>query len=146
MNVLVTGAAGFIGSTLVDALLARGDRVVAVDDFNPQYPAALKRHNVAAAVQHPNYSLYELSVVDRKGISALVSRAKPDIVVHLAALLNNRTGNSASGSFYETNVTGTQALLDACMQADTERFILVSTSTVYGDSVASPFKQQSSNP
>ena len=84
-NVLITGVAGFIGSSLADRLLARGDTVVGLDNFNAYYDPAIKRANVAGALEHPRFALHEIDLCDEAAVMALVDGERPDVVVHLAA-------------------------------------------------------------
>ncbi|HXM77986.1 MAG TPA: GDP-mannose 4,6-dehydratase, partial [Thermoanaerobaculia bacterium] len=85
MNLLVTGGAGFIGSHLVDRRLARGDRVVVIDDFNDFYDPRIKRRNVAAHAESPLYRLVEFDIRDRGAIFRLFAEERFDAIVHLAA-------------------------------------------------------------
>ena len=128
---VVTGAAGFIGSHLVDLLLDRGRTVVGLDSFDPAYSPNQKRANLAAASQHPSFQLEigDLRLVD---LAALLAGA--GTVYHLAA----RAGvqDSWSEGFAETweiNVAGTQAVLDAALNAGVHRVVMASSSSVYGD-------------
>src|SRR6185369_15286487 len=86
MHVLVTGGAGFIGSHLVDQLLANGDSVVVVDSFHPLYPRAVKERNLASAAANTGFSLVEGDIRDDRTWAAITQQQRPDAVVHLAAL------------------------------------------------------------
>src|SRR6516165_9620746 len=85
MRAIVTGGAGFIGSHLVDRLLADGAKVIVVDSFDPFYPRAAKEANLAAACQSARCRLIELDIRDASGVQAVVRQANPDAIVHLAA-------------------------------------------------------------
>ena len=82
---LVTGAAGFIGSHTVEALLARGDTVTGVDNFDPFYAEAVKRHNIKGALTSPNFELVEADIRDAAAMAKLIAERKPNVLVHLAA-------------------------------------------------------------
>ncbi|HKQ19013.1 MAG TPA: NAD-dependent epimerase/dehydratase family protein [Candidatus Eisenbacteria bacterium] len=130
MRALVTGAAGFIGSTVCEALLARGDDVVGVDAFTSNYPAPRKRSNVAAALAHPRFRLVEedLRTAD---LDRLLDRVTH--VVHLAALPGVRPSwGEAFGEYAEHNVVATQRLLEAVRRHPVERLAFASSSSVYG--------------
>jgi UDP-glucuronate 4-epimerase len=85
MKVLITGAAGFIGSTLVDRLLDRGDSVVGVDNFDPYYPESRKRANLLGAMRDPRFRLIELDIREADRVEAVISGERPEAIVHLAA-------------------------------------------------------------
>jgi UDP-glucuronate 4-epimerase len=140
-TIVVTGGAGFIGSHLVDRLLARGDRVVCVDDFNDAYDPAVKRENVAAHRGAEAFRAVELDVREREPIIALIRELGPDAVVHLAARAGVRPSLANPWLYQETNVGGTLNLLEACRLADVGRFVFGSSSSVYGCDAAAPFRE-----
>ena len=139
MRLCVTGGAGFIGSSLVDALLARGDEVVAVDNFDPFYPRAVKERNLAAAAKHPRFALHELDVRDGAALAALLD---PDtVVVHLAAKAGVRPSLEDPAAYAEVNVGGTAAVAAAARAAGVRRLVSASSSSVYGDDTALPCRE-----
>jgi len=144
-TILVTGAAGFIGSNTVDALVARGDRVVGLDNFDAYYDPALKRQNVAAIRAHlPTPDAFELvegDIRDRKLVMDLFARERIDAVVHLAALAGVRTSIGEAVRYFDVNVNGTIHLLDACVQHGLPNFVFASTSSVYGNTSRLPFAE-----
>ncbi|MDH5315435.1 MAG: GDP-mannose 4,6-dehydratase [Gemmatimonadota bacterium] len=139
MKVLVTGAAGFIGSHLVDALLARGDEVVGIDNFDPFYGRQAKVRNLAAALGQPRFRLVEGTVVDRALVEGLLG---PDMaVVHLAAKAGVRPSLADPVGYAEANVTGTAAVVEAARRAGVVRLVFASSSSVYGNDSPRPFRE-----
>ena len=89
-RILVTGAAGFIGSHLVERLVARGDRVVGVDNFDPYYDISIKRSNLSTVLKSDNFSLREANICERDSLWRAFEAAEPEVVVHLAAMTGVR--------------------------------------------------------
>ena len=106
-TILVTGGAGFIGSTLVDHLLARGDRVICLDNFNDFYLPARKRNNIAAHADNPNFILAEGDLRDRDFVLSLFTEHEPERVAHLGAMANVRYSIERAGLYNDVNVQGT---------------------------------------
>jgi len=136
MRVLVTGAAGFIGSHTCEALCAKGHSVVGLDAFDDfVYPAAVKRARAAelvAALAGMGFELLEGDVTDLEGVTDLLEARRPDVVCHLAALGAVRPSLSAPLRYVHANVHGTCAVLEACRRAGVDRLIFASSSSVYG--------------
>lgn len=141
---LVTGGAGFIGSHLVDALLACGERVLCLDNFTDNYSPARKRLNIAAHLKHPSYTLVEGDIRDRELIMRVFEEHKPQRVAHLAALAGVRASIEQASLYVDVNVQGSVNLLDATRRFGTENFILASTSSIYGRTEQIPFKENQS--
>ena len=142
MRTLVTGGAGFIGSTLVDRLLADGGEVVALDNFDPFYAESAKRANLAEALRHPRFRLVEADIRDREAVHRVVSETVPDAIVHLAAKAGVRPSIEAPALYAEVNVLGTTHLLDAASRLrPMPRFVYASSSSVYGDRPDAPFRE-----
>jgi UDP-glucuronate 4-epimerase len=139
MTILVTGAAGFIGSTLADALLARGETVVAIDDFNDYYDPARKRANVAGIRGHARAHLYEMDIRDAAGIARVFAEHRPRAVAHLGAYGGVRYSIGRAPLYAEVNFLGTVNLLEAARHNGVEVFVFASTSSVYGNTTALPF-------
>jgi UDP-glucuronate 4-epimerase len=135
-RVLVTGGAGFIGSHLVKALLDRGDEVSIVDNFDPFYPERLKRRGL-----DPRARLFEADIRDGEAMPRAFSAAKPEVVVHLAALAGVRPSLERPAAYMDVNVRGTACLLEAARAAGTRRFVLGSSSSVYGAHAEAPFRE-----
>jgi UDP-glucuronate 4-epimerase len=141
MTVLVTGGAGFIGSHFIERLLGQGGdtRVVCLDNFNDYYDPALKRANVAHFERDPRVTMLEESFGDGKAMSRLLADRQVRRIVHLGAYAGVRASVAAPEIYEEVNVLGTLALLKAARSCPVERFVLVSSSTVYGRGAAVPF-------
>ncbi len=138
-RILVTGAAGFIGSHLVEALARRGDDVVGVDNFDPFYPRAMKERNLAEAGPLPRFTFREQDMLDADALAALLT---PDtVVVHLAAKAGVRPSLADPVGYARVNVTGTAAVVEAARRAGVSRFVFGSSSSVYGDSTPVPFRE-----
>lgn len=134
-HALVTGAAGFIGSTLAERLLAEGARVTGVDCFTDYYDPALKRRNLEAALRQPGYRLLELDLGD----ADLAALPDVDVVFHQAAQAGVRASwGREFATYVHHNVLGTQRLLERYRDAGLERFVYASSSSVYGDAERYP--------
>jgi UDP-glucuronate 4-epimerase len=139
MKVLVTGGAGFIGSNLVDQLLAEGHTLSVLDDFNDFYPPAIKRANVAAFSRH--VAIYDADIRDPEDVDRVVREQKPDAIVHLAARAGVRPSIKEPRLYIDTNITGTWNLLEAARIHGVPRFLSASSSSVYGVIKTAPFSE-----
>ncbi|CAN5577306.1 GDP-mannose 4,6-dehydratase [soil metagenome] len=140
MNVLVTGGAGFIGSHLVDLLLRQGHRVTVVDSFDPFYPAAVKERNIAPHRGHPSYRLVEADIRDLEGLQAALT-GEFEVIVHLAARAGVRPSIQDPLGYQETNVRGTQNLLELARERGIGHFVFASSSSVYGINPDVPWRE-----
>ncbi|WP_128544381.1 NAD-dependent epimerase/dehydratase family protein [Larkinella soli] len=141
MNILLTGGAGFIGSTLAEQLLSAGHRVVCLDNLDPYYDPRLKRENLRQALAHPAFRFQEGDIRDRELLAALFSENAFDAVIHLAARAGVRPSVQDPALYYDVNVNGTLALLQAMQQAGVTKMVFASSSSVYGDSARIPFDE-----
>lgn len=139
MSVLVTGAAGFIGAHVCRALLARGDAVVALDNYNDYYDPRLKRDRVAALC--PQADIRTLDLTDRDGLAALFDEAAPTRVVHLAAQAGVRYSLENPHAYVDSNVAGFVNVLELCRHRRVQHLVYASSSSVYGDSATPPFSE-----
>ena len=142
MKILVTGGAGFIGSHLVERLLARGDRIVVLDDFNDFYDPALKRANVAVSAGNPACRLVEGDIRDRALVFGLFAEERFDAVVHLAARAGVRPSLTQPVLYEEVNCVATLHLLEAAVAHGRPRFVFASSSSVYGVNSKLPFSEE----
>ena len=140
-RVLVTGAAGFVGSTLVDRLLVDGHTVVGLDSFDPYYPEENKRANLTGALTRPDFRLVRGDIRDGDAIDALFRQESFDAVVHLAALAGVRPSLERPAAYADVNVAGTAVVLEAAVRHGNPRFVFASSSSVYGERETGPFRE-----
>lgn len=138
-TVLVTGAAGFIGSHLVERLLPEGGRVVGFDNVNDFYDPALKRRNLEAALQNRRFTFVEADLRDRTAVFNAFAEHRPDRVVHLAAMAGVRPSIENPAYYTAVNLDGTVNLLDAAVAHECSGFVFASSSSVYGNNDKVPF-------
>jgi len=139
MRILVTGGAGFIGSHLVEKLLAVGHEVTILDDFNDFYDPQIKHANIAGFAK--DVAVHHVDLRDSASVRSLFHREKFDTIAHLAARAGVRPSIQHPQLYYDTNVSGTLHLLDAARVVGVERFIFASSSSVYGSSKNVPFSE-----
>jgi UDP-glucuronate 4-epimerase len=142
-NILVTGGAGFIGSHLVDRLLAEGEwRVCVVDDFNDFYAPSVKRENVREHMKSASYRLYEADIRERLRLEDIFREERFDCIVHLAARAGVRPSLSEPMLYMETNINGTLNLLELAREHGVKQFVFGSSSSVYGINAKVPFSEE----
>ncbi|MBN1890828.1 MAG: GDP-mannose 4,6-dehydratase [Thermoflexales bacterium] len=148
MTILITGAAGFIGSHLAQALLARGERVVGLDNFNDYYDPARKRANVRAIEETAqargeltHFSLVEGDIRDEATVQEIFSTQRPMAIVHAAAMAGVRRSVQQPLLYEDVNVRGTLVLLEAARKHETANFVCISSSSVYGNNSPVPFRE-----
>lgn len=140
MKIIVTGAAGFIGSHVSHALLARGQAVIGIDNLNPYYDPALKRARLARLVEHPQFTFVELDISDhRKVVSLADVFPETRSIVHLAAQAGVRHSLTAPFDYTSSNVTGHLALLELGRRLPLTHLVYASSSSVYGGNTKLPF-------
>ena len=142
-TILVTGAAGFIGSHVAEVLLRRGDAVVGLDNFNDYYDPARKRANLEAVGRAipdaARFRFVEADIRDRARLAQLFGEHEFDAVVHLAAMAGVRVSIQDPHLYYDVNLIGSLNLLDAARGHDVSTFVFASTSSVYGNTEKIPF-------
>jgi UDP-glucuronate 4-epimerase len=140
-TILVTGAAGFIGAHVVQRLIARGDRVLGVDNLNDYYDPQLKRDRLALLADLPGFEFHPLDIADRPALDALFARAGIQRVVHLAAQAGVRYSITNPHAYGESNLVGFLNVLEACRQHPVEHLVYASSSSVYGGNQKMPFSE-----
>ncbi len=138
-TVLITGAAGLIGSHLCQVKLAQGCRVIGIDNFNDYYSVEQKHANVANFIDDKNFTLWEVDIRDNEAVKAIFADHKPRAVAHLAAMANVRYSIGRTPLYTDVNITGSVNLLEAAHHNDVEVFAFASTSSIYGKTQNLPF-------
>mgnify|MGYP001768575666 CR=1 FL=1 len=139
MKILVTGAAGFIGSTLSLRLLERGDEIIGVDNLNDYYEVNLKTARLARLTKHKNFKFFQADIADRVAMEALFRIEKIARVVHLAAQAGVRYSLTNPHVYVEANLVGFLNILEGCRQNHIGHLIYASSSSVYGANAKLPF-------
>ncbi|WP_417473636.1 NAD-dependent epimerase [Luteimonas mephitis] len=144
MRILVTGAAGFIGSKLSERLLARGDEVLGYDNLNDYYDPRLKEARLARLMPLPGFSFLRASLEDRAALDAAFADFKPQRVVNLAAQAGVRYSLENPHAYVESNIVGFMNILEACRHNGVEHLVYASSSSVYGNNRKLPFAVEDS--
>jgi UDP-glucuronate 4-epimerase len=139
MNILVTGAAGFIGFHVSQGLLARGDEVIGLDNMNDYYDPRLKASRLELLQRHKNFRFARLDLTDRAGMEGLFSAEKFSRVIHLAAQAGVRYSIQNPHVYVDSNVTGFLHIIEGCRHHGVEHLVYASTSSVYGANTKMPF-------
>jgi UDP-glucuronate 4-epimerase len=139
--VLVTGAAGFIGSTLCERLLAEGRRVVGLDNFDPFYPESHKQANLTACHRSDRFALVRADLRDASAVRGIFSANRIEAIVHLAALAGVRPSLERPAEYADVNERGTAVLLEAAVRARVPSVVFASSSSVYGERTDGPFRE-----
>jgi UDP-glucuronate 4-epimerase len=143
MRIMVTGCAGFIGSKVSEVLVQEGNQVVGVDNVNNAYDPRLKVWRLSQLQQHSNFTFHKADIVDRQDLERLFRDQPIEAVVNLAARAGVRQSVPNPWAYYETNVTGTLNLLALCKEHGVKKFVLASTSSLYGEGER-PFREDQS--
>ena len=138
-TILVTGAAGFVGSRLTKALLERGNRVIGLDNLDAYYPVAHKQRHLADLLADPQFTFVEKDLRDAEGLLAVMREYQPQAVAHLAAMAAVRYSVLHPLIYGQINVQGSMNLLDAARQTGTPRMVMASTGSAYGRDTPIPF-------
>ena len=141
MNILVTGAAGFIGSHLCEKLLVDGNTVVGFDNFDPFYERTIKENNLKTSISNGSFNLVEGDIRDTESVEKLFNENTFEVVVHLAAKAGVRPSIKDPIVYYKVNVLGTLNILEMMKKNDIKRLVFASSSSVYGDSPDVPYNE-----
>jgi UDP-glucuronate 4-epimerase len=141
LSVFVTGAAGFIGSHVCEALLSRGDRVVGLDNFDPFYDRKIKERNLGSLRAHPAFSFTEGDIRDAAALSRWGEGTRPDALIHLAAKAGVRPSVADPAGYADVNVLGTIRLLEWARERAVPQVLFASSSSVYGGNTKVPFSE-----
>lgn len=141
MRILVTGAAGFIGSHVAEALLARGDEVLGVDCLNDYYDIKQKEANLAMLEKRDAFAFLKEDIRDEEAMGRAFADFTPDAVIHLAARAGVRPSLEQPRLYYDVNLLGTLTLLEAARRNDVKTFLFGSSSSVYGDRKGGTFSE-----
>ena len=136
---LVTGGAGFIGSSLTEKLLNEGNRVIAIDNFCDYYSPLLKEKNIKDFLDNPNYKLYRTDIRNSEDIKEIFDENEIDVIVHLAAMAGVRPSIENPLLYQEVNGMGTQNILEAAKLNNINSLVMASSSSVYGKEI--PFRE-----
>jgi UDP-glucuronate 4-epimerase len=142
MKLLVTGGAGFIGSHLVEALIAQGHRVSVIDNFNDFYDPAIKRSNVSAFAR--SVPIHEVELCNQAAVAEVLAKEQPDVIIHLAGRAGVRPSILYPELYLQTNIFGTYSLLEGAKLNGVPRLIFASSSSVYGATKELPFREDQS--
>ena len=141
MRVLVTGAAGFIGFHTANALLARGDEVVGLDNLSAYYDVTLKEARLKKLAPHRNFRFIKADLKDHGAIESVFREQRPQRVVHLAAQAGVRHSLTHPHDYADANLTGFLNVLEACRHGKVEHLLFASSSSVYGANTRTPFSE-----
>lgn len=139
-TVVVTGGAGFIGSHLIDRLLAQGHNVINIDNFDPFYDERIKRENIKGHLGYDSYTIHEVDILDIDKLDQAIP-INTDVIVHLAAKAGVRPSIQDPIAYQEVNVAGTQNMLEVARQKGIKQFVFASSSSVYGKNPNVPWKE-----
>ena len=138
---LITGGAGFIGSSLSERLIKEGNRVVAIDNFCDFYNPTIKENNVKELIKNSNFKLYRNDIRDKEAVKRIFEENNIDIVMHLAAMAGVRPSIENPILYQEVNCMGTQNILEEMKAHNVKNLVMASSSSVYGNCKEVPFKE-----
>ena len=139
MKILLTGVAGFIGYHVAEALLARGDTVVGIDNLNTYYDVGLKEARLARLQGRNGFAFHRIDLADRPAVAALFASERPERVIHLAAQAGVRYSLENPHAYVDSNIVGTANVLEGCRHNGVAHLVFASSSSVYGANTAMPF-------
>jgi len=145
MRILVTGAAGFIGSALCEQLMISKHQVTAVDNFSDYYDVSLKRLRVKELLSPLSLEVLNLDICDQSKVEKIISSSNPEVVIHLAAQAGVRLSVSESRKYVDSNLVGFSNVLISTIEKKVPKFLYASSSSVYGDRAEVPYSESESN-
>lgn len=140
MKIVVTGGAGFIGSHLIDRLLEEGHTIINIDNFDSFYDEKVKRENIKGHLGYDTYTLQEVDIRNKEALDNAIPN-DVDVIVHLAAKAGVRPSIENPIAYQETNVAGTQNILEVAREKKIKQFVFASSSSVYGKNPNVPWKE-----
>jgi UDP-glucuronate 4-epimerase len=143
MTVLVTGSAGFIGNSVTERLLIRGERVIGIDNLNSYYDVSLKKARLARISDYEGFTECRIDLADRDAVAKVFEEHRPDQVINLAAQAGVRYSLENPHAYVDTNLVGFLNVLEGCRNVGVKHFVYASSSSVYGDN---PKQQSVNNP
>lgn len=141
MKILITGAAGFIGSHTCESLIKNGNSIIGVDNFDPFYPSKLKELNLEQLNQNNNFRFYKADIRDDKVLNQIFSSNQVDVVIHLAAKAGVRPSIESISEYYDVNINGTVSLLESMRKNGIKKMVFASSSSIYGNNQKVPFSE-----
>lgn len=141
MAILVTGGAGFIGSHVVDELLAQGQEVVCVDNLNEYYDPKIKMRNIAQHMDNPRFHVHIVDIQDKEALAGVFEEHAVEKVLHLAARAGVRPSLKQPRRYVDANLVGTANVLDLCVQHNVRHVVAASSSSVYGKNTSGAFRE-----
>ena len=138
---LITGGAGFIGSSLSEELIKQGNKVIALDNFCDFYNPTIKENNVKELIKNSNFKLYRNDIRDRESVKKIFEENNIDIVMHLAAMAGVRPSIENPVLYQDVNCMGTQNILEEMKAHNVKNLVMASSSSVYGNCKEVPFKE-----
>ncbi|HXK52696.1 NAD-dependent epimerase/dehydratase family protein [Candidatus Nomurabacteria bacterium] len=141
MKILVTGAAGFIGSNLCEFLLSKGHQVIGLDNFNDYYSPKVKRFNIESFEKNANFQLAEIDILNVEGLESMFTTHRPEAIVHLAGWAGVTYSVSNPKIYLEVNIVGTNNLAQMATKHGVNSFVFASTSSIYGNTNPVPFNE-----
>ena len=145
MRILVTGAAGFIGSAICEQLVLSDHNVTAVDNFSDYYDVSLKHLRVKELLNPVNLEVLNLDICDQVKVEKIIASSRPEIVIHLAAQAGVRLGVSDSRKYVDSNLVGFSNVLISAIENKIPKFLYASSSSVYGDKADIPYRESELN-
>jgi UDP-glucuronate 4-epimerase len=141
MNILVTGAAGFIGSHICEYFIKEGHQIIGIDNFDSFYPAGFKSLNISELKASSQFQFYKEDIRNYDSLNSIFSANKVDVVIHLAAKAGVRPSIESITEYYDVNVNGTVSLLESMRIHNVKKLLFASSSSVYGNNSKVPFSE-----